>query len=359
MKKILVVCLAALMLFSMLSVGVSAKSVYRLDGLSEDYAALMKSSPYDMTLGSLSAKYESNGRPEAISDIGDAGGVSYGAYMFASKSGVPLSFAEWCVSSKAGISTGNRLKTAYKDDGNKYGNNFNKEWRAIAAEDSQAFLILQYKYVKAKFYDVMVSKLSQYYSDFNINNYTMALKNVIWSRTVQHGVNSSVLFNAINLLGGVSGHTEEELIRAMYAESAAVVSTPPNSESIMIQASSANKYGMDVSLLGGRYLRYFSRNSSDIQVSVFRRLTVNEPLDAFKMYAKYSGRTVTNTTIVPNVDIEGGYTPPRNPPGDPPTEDTSLAALITALFETAEFLFGLSVEVLGVFAALLGSSTRS
>ena len=350
MKKIFAVLLTMLILFSLLSVGVSARPVYRLDGLSEDYAALMQASAYDLTLGSISAKYESNGNPGAISKIADAGGISYGAYMFASASGVPLTFAKWCVSSGEGVDTGNRLVSAYERDGNTYGNNFNNEWTAIASEDSQGFLILQHKYVKAKFYDVMVSKLSQYYSDFNINNYTMALKNVIWSRAVQHGVNSGVLFNAINILGGVSGHTEDEIIRAMYAESASVVSTPPSSESYVIQSSSATKYGMDANLLSGRYLRYFSRNVSDIQVSIFRRLTVNEPKDAFDMYAAYSGRRVTNTTVVPNVDIEGGYTPPSSLNlGDSP-----LATLLSALFEVTIFLFRLTIQAVSALISLLG-----
>jgi len=47
-------------------------------------------------LGSLSARYESNGDPGAIGRTeGDAGGASYGAYQFATNAGVPEAFVAW------------------------------------------------------------------------------------------------------------------------------------------------------------------------------------------------------------------------------------------------------------------------
>ncbi len=355
MKKTLSVLLAVLTLLSLLSVSVSARSVYRVDGLSEDYAALMADAGDEFELGSISAKYESNGNPGAISKTVDAGGVSYGAYMFASKSGVPLAFATWCISSGEGVITGTRLVAAYELDGQKYGETFNTAWTDIASEDAQGFLRLQHSYVKAKFYDVTVDRIKQRYADFNIDSYTMALKNVIWSRAVQHGVGSSMIFNAIDKIGGTwSNHTEEELIRAIYAESACVVAKKPNDNSNAIQASSVSKYGMDAALLTGRYLRYFSLNSSDIQVSVFRRLTVNEPKDAFAMYTKYSGHLVWNTTVTPNVDLTGGSSG-----SDPGQNQDSTVSTIMTIFETMFTVFRLVsdffVKMINLISSLISS----
>ncbi|MBQ6569550.1 MAG: hypothetical protein IJL87_04785, partial [Clostridia bacterium] len=150
------------------------------------------------TLGTLSAKYESNGNPGAISSGYDAGGVSYGAYQFASKAGVPLLFAKWCISSGKGKATGDRLVAAYTKDGNKYGTNFNNEWKAIAAENSTAFMILQHGYIKSAYYDVMISRVKKSYPTFDIEKYSIALKNVFWSRSVQHGAYSNITINAFN-----------------------------------------------------------------------------------------------------------------------------------------------------------------
>ena len=66
MKKIISVLLVTATLLSLLTIGVSAGPVYRLDGLSEDYIALMQAED-EMILGSISAKYESNGDPGCIS----------------------------------------------------------------------------------------------------------------------------------------------------------------------------------------------------------------------------------------------------------------------------------------------------
>lgn len=356
MKKTLAVLLAVLTLLSLLSVGASAKSVYRVDGLCEDYLALMEDTNDELILGSISAKYESNGNPGTISKAVDAGGVSYGAYMFASKYDVPIAFARWCITSGEGLLTGTRLVAAYELDGATYGENFNTAWVDIASEDAQGFLLLQHKYVKVKYYDAAVEKLRQRYPDFNVENYTMAFKNVIWSRAVQHGAGSSMMFNAIDKIGGVGSHTEEELIRAIYAESACVVAKAPNETSHAIQASSVEKYGMDKSLLTGRYLRYFSLNSSDVQVSVFRRLTVSEPKDVFNMYTSYSGKLVLNTTVTPNVDLSGSSSTDPDTGGDTDSTVSNIITILKAMFAVFKWAANLFVKVVNLVSSWIKSS---
>ncbi len=234
-------------------------------------------------LGTITAKYESNGNPGAISSgNGDAGGVSFGAYQFASRAGVPLTFANWCVSSGKGTDIGNRLINAYNADGNTYGTNFKAEWSAIAAENADGFLALQHDFVKVTYYDAIVTRVENNVSGFDIDTYGIALKNVFWSRAVQHGVSGAynVISRAFTALGGFDYQSEETLIRAIYAESGALSETGTN----QISGSTAESLGID-----GLYMKYYSANSSAVQVSVYRRLHINELTDVLNMLRTYGG----------------------------------------------------------------------
>ena len=278
MKKALSIFLALLMILPLTLISTAA----------DDQAAPNADDPF--ILGSLSARYESNGNPATIGNSGDIGGTSYGAYQFASAYGVPMHFANWCVSSGQGVNVGNRLQAAYAADGNTYSTNFNNTWRAIAAEDAYGFLLLQHNYTKATIYDPMVSRVESAFFGMRVSDYSYALQNVIWSRAVQHGSNSNVIISAINAIGGWQGKTEEQLIRAIYAEAGRLVSTPPRADSIPITAASAAAYGLDASV-AGQYLAYFSTNPSDIQASVYRRLNMTELNDALTMLIQYGGST--------------------------------------------------------------------
>lgn len=284
MKKSLSLFLCALMLLPVFGM---------LFGASALQSAPDAEDPF--ILGSLSARYESNGDPGSIANSGDVGGTSYGAYMFASAAGVPLDFANWCVSSGQGVSAGNRLKSAYAADKNSYGAKFNAEWKKLAAEDSYGFLLLQHNYTKARFYDVMVSRVESRFPGFKASSYSYALQNVIWSRAVQHGVYSDVIISAFEAIGGYNGKSEEQLIRAIHTEAARVTATAPRSNSIALTSSTVARYGLDPSLVG-KYMVYFSTNPSDIQGAVYVRLMVNELNDALAMLRKYGGTTGGDVT---------------------------------------------------------------
>ncbi|MBR4049676.1 MAG: hypothetical protein IKK09_04200 [Clostridia bacterium] len=313
-KKIICLVLSAAVVGGF-AVSAKAKQDFVLNGLESEYYIMLNSDYANaddeaFLLGSLSAKYESNGDPASISEGKDTGGVSYGAYQFSSRNGVPMEFARWCISSGEGARTGQRLIDAFTLDNNTYGENFNAVWKAVAKEDAQSFLVLQHNYTKACYYDVMVSKLEEQIKGFDIDDYTIALKNVIWSRAVHHGVNSKALFNAFENIGGFNRQSEDVLIRAIYAESSKLSNTPQYDSSIAIERSSALKYGIDPETVTGKYLYHFERNSSDIQVSVYRRLAVRELADALAMYEKYKPETESTTKpVVPEETTTGGLKP--------------------------------------------------
>ncbi|MBQ2378280.1 MAG: hypothetical protein II297_07760 [Clostridia bacterium] len=246
------------------------------------YALSLTPEEEDALLGSVTAKYESNGNPGAISSgNGDAGGVSFGAYQFASRAGVPLTFANWCINTGSAIETGSRLIAAYNTD-NGYGETFKAEWRALAAEDPSTFLAVQHAFVKATYYDAIVSRVEKNVAGFDIDTYGIALKNVFWSRSVQHGVGGAynVITRAFANLGGFALQSEEQLIRAIYNESGALSQTGTN----QISGSTAQGLGID-----GLYMKYYSGNSSSVQVSVYRRLHINELTDMLNMLRTYGG----------------------------------------------------------------------
>ena len=319
-KKTVSLLLAFAVILPCITVAANASEPeFILNGMEPEYYIMLNSADSNsdvFLLGSLSAKYESNGDPSAISAGNDTGGVSYGAYQFSSYYGVPLEFANWCVSSGEGLESGQRLLDAYAADGNTYGTQFNAVWRSIAAEDSTAFLVLQHNFTKSRYYDVMVAKLEAQVYGFKVDDYTIALKNVIWSRAVQQGANSDVITKAFENLGGFKYQAEDILIKAIYAQSSLLVDTPPYSTSIAITESSAVKYGVDSATVTGKYLYYYSRNSSDIQVAVYKRLAVSELSDALAMYEEYK----SDNPLIPS---QPGTTTPTQPGTTAPSETTT------------------------------------
>ena len=243
-------------------------------------------------LDDLSRFYETgNARsPGMISTVaGDAGGKSYGMYMFASKAGTPHAFAEWCKNNFTDGSTyhdiGVTLDSAYHYISDGYGAYFDSAWENMAEVYGAAFASAQYEYTKATIYENVVDRVESAVPAFNIDNYSVALKNVFWSRAVQHGASdaSSLIQRAFAALGGFANQPEAQLIQAIYAECGRLVTADGlrqenGKTGPTMSGNTANKYGT-----AGLILRYFYGCSGDVQMSVYRRLAVNEPADALVM----------------------------------------------------------------------------
>lgn len=229
-------------------------------------------------LGELSQLYETGANPEPgkIATVsGDAGGKSYGLYMFASKAGTPKLFFEWCQASGNGLYAyfGNELYSAYYTGGAGCGPNFDRTWERLAAENPEAFAAAQHEFVQARFYDQLVAGVQSSVPGFNINNFSIALQNVFWSRAVQHGVQgaTNVVTRAFAAMGGFKNQSESELINAIYAESGKLTTD----SAARMSGSTADKYGVT-----GKSLAYYTGCSGDVQLGVYIRLNINEPADA-------------------------------------------------------------------------------
>ena len=267
-------------------------------------------------IGELSQYYETgnNADPGRVSNVkGDSGGTSYGLYMFVE--GTVTNFINW-LKQQPKDSTyyafGDTLWRAYNFDinGNEnpgYGTNFKTVWQSIGhGKTSNEFGQAQTEFWGSTQYTQLVSNIERLFSGFDIDNYSVALKNVFWSRSVHHGVGvtygansddkmsgaTGVIARAFRSLGGFKNQSEAELIAAIYAECSRLDPVGKYKEDNM-DTYTAQKYGVY-----GRSMAYFNVNSGGVQTSVYSRLHVNEPSDALVM------RYVNSTPDI----AEGKYT---------------------------------------------------
>jgi len=250
-------------------------------------------------LGDLSQYYETGNSadPGYISTVtGDSGGTSYGIYMFASNAGTPLKFVEWLQEFPAGDvyrTMGDLLYRAYAYNSAGqyypgYGSNFNATWVSVAESYPTQFLQAQKDYWEKNPYAVLLNNLKASIPAFDVNDYSIALENVLWSRSVQHGVDgaTNVVKRAFSNLGGFKLQDEAALIQAIYAECSKLDDIP---ESKTMSGTTAEKYGVS-----GESMAYYSANSGAVQMSVYRRLHINEPADALVMMYVNSDAEVAN-----------------------------------------------------------------
>lgn len=264
-------------------------------------------------IGELSQYYETgnNADPGRVSNVkGDSGGTSYGLYMFVE--GTVTNFINWLKQQPKNstyYAIGDRLYNAYayNTSGQYYpgfGSNFKNTWQEIGRNNRTEFAQAQTEFWGSTQYTQLVSNIERLFSGFDIDNYSVALKNVFWSRSVHHGVGvtygansddkmsgaTGVIARAFRSLGGFKNQSEAELIAAIYAECSKLAEDIPKYRDMQTQLS--DRYGVK-----NRSMAYYSAADGDVQSSVYSRLHINEPADALVM--RYQ-----NTTS----HLEGKYT---------------------------------------------------
>lgn len=169
-------------------------------------------------LGGLSERYESGGRgPGAVSSgRGDPGGVSYGTYQLASRTGTVGAFlanegTPWC---------------------DEFGNfhpgteEFSAKWREIASRDPVRFADAQHDFIRRTHYlPVVAAILTQ--TGLDLDSRHPAVCDAVWSVAVQHGGAARILQSAVSQVDGALTRDhpayDRRLVEAIYARRSAYV----------------------------------------------------------------------------------------------------------------------------------------
>ncbi len=162
-------------------------------------------------LGNLSMRYETGYLPgeeakaaaKVSSGKGDAGGKSYGAYQLASIKGQVTAFlraegAPWAAEF-AGL------------DPTRPGA-FEQRWKSIAARDPVSFFEAQHSYIERTHYHPVAEHARA--NGLNLDAMPKAVRDAIWSMSVQHGGAKKIVSDALLRLGGE--RAPRAVVNALY-----------------------------------------------------------------------------------------------------------------------------------------------
>lgn len=169
-------------------------------------------------LGALSERYESGDKgPGTVSSgLRDPGGVSYGTYQLATKTGTVAAFV---------ANEGKRWAAEFA--GRAPGSNgFTTAWKGIAAREPEAFAEAQHAFIKRTHYEPVVSMVATV-TGLDLDSRHPAIRDAAWSCSVQHGKASDILVAAIRAADragprDAAGY-DATLLDCIYAERSAYV----------------------------------------------------------------------------------------------------------------------------------------
>lgn len=184
-------------------------------------------------LGSLSERYESGGRGcgTVSGGQGDPGGVSYGLYQLASKTGTAAAFLK-----AEGACWATELCSAPGSPA------FSSAWKAIAAREGPAFAAAQHAFIERSHYWPAVAGVKQA-TGHDLDSRPQALRDATWSTAVQHGGALRLLSQAVVVADAAAtrgsdahdGATLETIyrLRAAYVRAIAEKSGPAVRRTLM------------------------------------------------------------------------------------------------------------------------------
>ena len=135
-------------------------------------------------LGKTSERYESGGKGAGTvsTGVGDRGGASYGTYQLASKTGTLDKFLQ---SSEYGSQFAGLTPGAPE---------FNAKWKDVAKNDP-SFGSAQHKFIEDTHFNPQMDKLQK--SGIDLSGRGAAVKDAVWSTSVQFGGQSSLIQKAL------------------------------------------------------------------------------------------------------------------------------------------------------------------
>lgn len=171
-------------------------------------AASAAAGAFDATdrLGALSEQYESGGRgPGTVSSgAGDPGGVSYGTYQLASKTGTAAAFMQAEGKPWAADFAGARPASA----------GFTATWKAVARRDPQAFGAAQHAFIRRTHYQPAVEAVRRD-TGLDLDTRHAAVRDATWSVAVQHGRAARILVDAVTAADAALARDDADFDRAL------------------------------------------------------------------------------------------------------------------------------------------------
>ena len=166
-------------------------------------------------LGGLSARFESSYAGPGTIGYDEMGGTSYGTYQISSKQGTFSRFVSFL--KKYAPSYAARLKAAGEADTGSRQGRVPQEWQRIAAENPSGFAELQQKFINDTHYMPALQKIAQD-TGLDLNGRSNALKEVLWSTSVQHGPDGAarIFKKAIEGLKARGDVSDEAIINTVY-----------------------------------------------------------------------------------------------------------------------------------------------
>lgn len=162
-------------------------------------------------LGSLSEEYESGGRgPGTVSGgHNDAGGVSYGVYQLASKTGTCAAF----------------VKAEGKPWAGKFGVDkpgspaFSAAWKVIAQAEPDMFRDAQHAFIERTHYRPVIKTVHDR-KGLDLDGRSHAVRDAAWSCAVQHGGAATILIDAVDRTDAQAHRSDagydRKLVEAIY-----------------------------------------------------------------------------------------------------------------------------------------------
>lgn len=163
-------------------------------------------------LGTLSEQFESGDRGAGAVSTGrgDPGGVSYGIWQLSSRAGTAAAFV-------AAEGSAWRHEFGASVPGSAA---FSAAWRAIAAQEEQAFATAQHAFIERTHYrPALAAVLRVTGCDLDARHH--AVRDAAWSVAVQHGGAGKILIGAVERADGDQGRAsatyDRALVEAIYA----------------------------------------------------------------------------------------------------------------------------------------------
>lgn len=167
--------------------------------------------PGDLRIDTLSTQFESG--KQGPGTIGNPTGDdwSYGTHQISTKAGTMVDFMKYLEEheppffKRLNDAGGEPAATEGKDE-------FKAAWTDLAKDPK--FETVQFDFIKSTHYDVQVKKLLSEAS-LDVNSHSYALKNVIFSVSVQHGGSTSLIVKALEGKD-LEEMEDDEIIKAIY-----------------------------------------------------------------------------------------------------------------------------------------------